>query len=127
MLENSLSDGALYQFRGQDRPPNIGFMFTVVANYWTAVSDVFSEAWNKPRPRDSRLMHGAGIVSMGFLMDEITRRSSSRIPTPEEFAAELKTIKDDCSWTEGRLALRQRHHPPRWNDITKHLHETSKP
>lgn len=116
MLENSHSDGALYKFRGQDRPPNIGFMYTLVSNYWTAVGDVFSEAWNKARPRDSRLIHGAGIVSMGFLMDEITRRLKTEIPTPEEFAAELKTIKDDCSWTEGVWRF-DNDTIRRWNDI----------
>jgi DGQHR domain-containing protein len=116
MLENSHSDGALYKFRGQDGPPNVGFMYTLVSNYWTAVADVFSEAWNKTRPRDSRLIHGAGIVSMGFLMDEITRRLKTEIPTPEEFAAELKTIKDDCSWTEGVWRF-DNDTIRRWNDI----------
>jgi DGQHR domain-containing protein len=116
MLENSLSDGALYQFRNDQGLSNVGFMQTLVANYWSAVADVFSEAWNKTRPRDSRLIHGAGIVSMGFLMDEIARRKESEIPTPEEFAVELKTIKDDCSWTEGTWhfdgdTIRK------WNDI----------
>jgi DGQHR domain-containing protein len=117
MLENSLSDGALYRYRGDESVPNVGFMYTLVTNYWTAVSDVFSEAWEKRHPRDSRLIHGAGIVSMGFLMDEIARRhGDDEIPTPEEFATELKTIKDDCAWTDGVWhfgadAVR------RWNDI----------
>lgn len=116
MLENSLSDGALYPYRGDGGLPNVGFMYTLVTNYWSAVADVFSEAWNKKRPRDSRLIHGAGIVSMGFLMDEIVRRGQSGIPAPDEFAAELKIIKDDCSWTEGAWrfdsdTIRQ------WNDI----------
>lgn len=116
MLENSLSDGALYRHR-RDNLPNMGDMYLVVVNYWNAVGEVFSEAWNKKRPRDSRLIHGAGIVSMGFLMDEIARRRpDNEIPTADEFAAELKTIKDDCYWTEGAWhfeadVVRQ------WNDI----------
>lgn len=116
MLENSLSDGALYRLRNHDGLTNIGFMYTLVANYWIAVADVFGEAWSKTRTRDSRLLHGAGIVSMGFLMDEIARRRPDEIPTPGEFAAELKTIKDDCSWTEGTWAFGD-NTVYRWNDI----------
>lgn len=117
MLENSLSDGALYQYRGDDGLPNIGYMYTLVASYWTAVSEVFSEAWEKRKPRDSRLLHGAGIVSMGFLMDEIAKgRPDDELPTPEEFAAELKTIKDDCAWTEGTWRF-DTDIVRRWNDI----------
>ena len=116
MLENSLSDGALYPYRGDGGLPNTGLMYTLLASYWSAVADVFPEAWNKKSPRNSRLIHGAGIIGMGFLMDEIVRRRQSGILTPEEFATELKTIKDDCSWTEGTWrfnseTIRQ------WNDI----------
>jgi DGQHR domain-containing protein len=116
MLENSLSDGALYKFRGDGGPPNIGLMYTLVSSYWSAVSEVFAEAWNKKRPRDSRLIHGAGIVSMGFLMDEMARRLPSEIPAPDEFAAELKIIKDDCSWTDGVWRF-DSDTVRKWNDI----------
>lgn len=117
MLENSLSDGALYQYRGDNSLPNIGLMCTLVENYWTAVSEVFSQAWEKHRPRDSRLIHGAGVISMGFLMDEIARKQpADEIPTPEEFAAELKTIKDYCHWTEGTWDLGDGV-VRNWNDI----------
>lgn len=117
MLENSLSDGALYRYRGDEGLPNVGFMYTLVANYWTAVGEVFSEAWEKKRPRDSRLIHGAGIVSMGFLMDEIVRsRADEEIPTPDDFALELKTIKDDCAWTDGFWNF-DADTVRKWNDI----------
>ncbi|SFB52864.1 DGQHR domain-containing protein [Amycolatopsis marina] len=116
MLENSLSDGALYKFRGDNDLPNVGFMTTFVSHFWTAVAEVFSEAWNKKRPRDSRLLHGAGIVAMGFLMDEIARRLPENLPAPEDFAAELKTIKDDCAWTEGAWHFAD-DNVRKWNDI----------
>lgn len=116
MLENSLSDGALYKFHGDKDLPNVGFMTTFVSNYWLAVADVFGEAWNKKRARDSRLLHGAGIVAMGFLMDEIARRLPMDLPDPEDFAAELKTIKDDCAWTEGTWHFAD-DNISQWNDI----------
>jgi DGQHR domain-containing protein len=119
MLENSISDGVLYRFRGgDDTLPNVGLMFTVLANFWAAVRDVFGdEAWNKP-PRKSRLMHGAGIISMGFLMDAIADHhgTGEDLPDTHEFAAALKAIKDDCHWTDGTWNLGDGIER-RWNDI----------
>jgi hypothetical protein len=40
-----------------------------------AVRDTFADAWDKP-PRQSRLMHGVGIASLGFVMDAILDRYS---------------------------------------------------
>jgi hypothetical protein len=81
------------------------------------VKQVFPDAWNKP-PRRSRLMHGAGIISMGYLMDAIshTRGDGDGVIEPDEFAADLKVIADDCRWTEGEWtfsdgAVRK------WNEI----------
>lgn len=119
MLENSISDGVLYRFRGgDDALPNVGLMFTVLANFWTAARDIFGEeAWNKP-PRKSRLMHGAGIISMGFLMDAIADQhgAGEDLPDAHEFATALKTIKDDCHWTDGTWDLGDGV-IRRWNDI----------
>lgn len=66
MLENSISDGALYSYRFTDhgRPDTQG-MLRILKGFWTAVSRVFDEAWDKP-PRQSRLTHGLGIISLGF-------------------------------------------------------------
>jgi len=117
MLENSMTDGVLYRFRGgAHNLPNIGEMATLVANYWTAVAEVFSDAWYDKGPRSSRLLHGAGIVAMGFLMDEIARHIPHEIPAPEDFAIELKVIKDDCAWTEGAWYFSD-DNVRQWNDL----------
>jgi len=119
MLENSISDGVLYRFRGNDGSlPNIGLMVTVLADFWTAVREVFGEdAWDKP-PRKSRLMHGAGIISMGYLMDAIadSHGTGEDVPDTTVFAAGLKTVSDYCRWTEGTWDLGDGT-PRRWNDI----------
>ena len=71
MLENNLINGAIYSFRDpQTSEYDEDGMLAVLKDYWTAVSHVLPEAWNKP-PRRSRLMHGVGIASLGFLMDTI--------------------------------------------------------
>jgi DGQHR domain-containing protein len=102
MLENSLSDGALYSFRD----PSTGAgdeeqMMDLLTAFWTAASDVFADAWDKP-PRQSRLMHGVGIVSLGFIMDAISDRySRKRMPDKHDFASDLTGLRDVCRWTNG--------------------------
>ena len=102
MLENSLTDGVLYRFRD----PNTGEgdreqMLRILKSFWGAVKEVFENAWGLP-PRRSRLMHGAGIVSQGFLMDAIAdRHRKVEKLTSSRFQADLKPLKDVCRWTEG--------------------------
>ncbi len=102
MLENSLSNGALHYFRD----PRTGecdedAMLAILKDFWGAVSRVFPEAWSKP-PRQSRLVHGAGIASLGFLMDTIfDRYIRTRIPDESDFAGDLSALVAVCCWTSG--------------------------
>jgi len=77
MLEHSLSDGALYRFRRADGTGDVEAMLGVLKSYWAAVAYVFKDAWALS-PNRSRLVHGAGIVSMGFIMDAIADRHHDR-------------------------------------------------
>ena len=102
MLGNSLSDGALYS----SRDPASGVvdedaMMNLLVDFWAAVSDIFADAWDKP-PRRSRLMHGVGIVSLGFIMDAIfDRYSRKRTPDRNDFVHDLSELRDVCRWTNG--------------------------
>ena len=102
MLENSLTDGVLYRFRdAETNEPDTERMFTVLCAFWSAVRDVFGEAWVLP-PRRSRLTHGAGILAMGFLMDAIAdRHRNNRFLSTADFAADLRPLQEVCRWTEG--------------------------
>jgi DGQHR domain-containing protein len=102
MLENSLNEGVLYRFRSDDGAGGaIEPMIAILCAYWGAVSDVFPEAWAKS-PKKSRLMHGAGILSMGLLMDAIADRHRKRIHLKRDmFAEDLMPLKNLCRWTEG--------------------------
>jgi DGQHR domain-containing protein len=117
MLENSLSDGALYSFR--DPATGVGDeeqMMGLLTAFWSAVRETFSDAWDRP-PRQSRLMHGVGIVSLGFIMDAIyDRYSRKRLPGTEDFARDLAGLRDFCRWTSGYWefgATAQR----KWNEL----------
>jgi hypothetical protein len=102
MLESSLSDGALYTFRDPDTGEgDEEQMMSLLVDFWGAVSDAFNYAWDLP-PRRSRLMHGVGIASLGFLMDAIyDRYARVRMPDKSDFAADLVDMQDVCRWTNG--------------------------
>jgi len=115
LLENSISDGALYPYRFTDHGhPDIDGMLRILTSFWTAVGQVFTDAWEKP-PRQSRLTHGLGILSLGFLMDAIAERFEGVEPSVAEFEADLELIAPLCAWTTGtwKLGPYQR----RWNDV----------
>ena len=116
-IDNSITDGALYRFRdpatGQG---DLDGMMSVLKPFWSAVELVFPDAWGLPT-RKSRLMHGAGIISLGFLMDSIAEPLlDDKTPTVADFTRELKRIQPLCHWTSGEWdfgdgTLR------RWNEI----------
>jgi len=116
MLEQSLSDGVLFRFDGRDDEPDIDRMMMVLENFWGAVTKVFKGAWDLP-PRASRLVHGAGIISMGLVMDAIAdRHRAKRIPDEATFVKDLNPLRDICRWTDGKWNFgpgQQR----KWNEI----------
>jgi DGQHR domain-containing protein len=119
MLENSLTDGCLYHYRDPDTGSgDIEQILIILKDYWRAVKKVFPEpAWGQP-PRRSRLMHGVGISSMGYLMDTITEAAivAGSVPDESEYVAELEPIQDQCHWTSGYWTL-GRDSLRRWNDL----------
>ena len=91
-------------------------MLQILKNYWRAVEEWFPEAWRES-PRRSRLVHGAGIASMGSLMDEIAYCVRDKgIPDQATFALELSLIVDCCRWTSGVWPLGRRNRRA-WNEL----------
>jgi hypothetical protein len=117
MIENSLSEGVLYRFRDPiDGEHDMGGMLQVLKSFWEAIAETFPQAWNLP-PRKSRLTHGAGIVSMGYVMDAIADRNRrAGRPTKDMFASDLAPLRPVCRWTDGYWEFgpgAQR----RWNEV----------
>lgn len=102
MIENSMNEGALYRFatfRSADVKNESSFKF--LNAYWSAVATVFDDSWGL-KATHSRLSHGIGIISLGYLMDAIADKYKSlEIPPKELFQAELNKIKKHCAWTQG--------------------------
>ncbi len=117
LLENSLSDGVLYRFRGRSEDwPDVAGMLAVLKAFWGAVAEVFAPAWAQP-PRRSRLLHGAGVIALGFLMDAIAdRHRQTGHPDRSVFQADLEPLREVCCWTDGYWEFgpgRQR----KWNEV----------
>ncbi|MET7331801.1 DGQHR domain-containing protein DpdB [Nonomuraea sp. NPDC005650] len=100
MIEHSLYQGALYQYRDpNDGAGDVDQMLAHLNTYWGLVRETFPEAWAQP-PRLSRLTHGVGIQAMGFIMDHLTEDLA-----PHEIASAvndaLKRIEAGAAWTGG--------------------------
>lgn len=106
MLDNSIIEGYLYNFRNpEDGSGDIAKMAEFVNQYWSAVAFVFPNDWHSV-PRRSRLVHGAGIVSMGFLMDAIADRlHANGTPDMNSFVEELAKLQSLCCWSAGEWQL----------------------
>lgn len=116
MVENSINDGLLYRLRTGYGDTEVEPMLGALFNFWGAAREVFTDAWGHP-PKRSRLMHGAGVASLGFVMDAIAERyRSENYPTLKQFRQDLKPLKDVCRWTDGYWDFGpglQR----KWNDV----------
>ena len=102
-IKNSLSNplGALAPFKstGREGGGDVPGMYRALTTYWLAVKEVFPDAWGKD-PKQSRLMHSAGLIAMGLLMDAIY----ARLPPNSELATirqELEKVAPSCRWTKG--------------------------
>jgi len=114
LMRRSLQDprGALAAQVAPDGSADLDAMYRVMVAFWSAVRDVFPDAWGLA-PDRSRLMHSAGLAAMGVLMDQVMTRSA---PGSDGYAAArtvLERIAPDCRWTEGRWEALDR----AWNDI----------
>ena len=117
MVENSLTDGALYRYRD----PKTGegeaeSMLLMLKNFWRAVHLLWADDWELP-PRRSRLLHGVGVVALGFLMDAIADRYwGDEIPSEELFFEHLEPLAPVCRWSSGYWDFGP-HAQRKWNEL----------
>lgn len=104
MIEESLThpSGCLFPHRNiATGEYDEAAIWEVLKIYWSAVREVFPEAWGKP-PTESRLMHGVGIRAMGKLMDRIMSSVDLRRKDAGKIVRhELQSIAPSCRWTDG--------------------------
>jgi DGQHR domain-containing protein len=112
MIMNSAADGALREFiKFEDFEDRA---YHLVNEYFEAVKQVFGPEWIGMTPKTSRLRHGAGIVAMGFVMEQLY--SSEGAVRREQFAEGLRLLKPHTAWTSGQWELGTYDTRP-WNGI----------
>lgn len=103
MIRNSITNplGALSPYKSSGgEGADVESMYRLLVSFWAAVKVVFPDAWGKD-PRQSRLMHSAGIEAMGVLMDKIYARLSGSDEDSKVVQRELKKVAPACRWTKG--------------------------
>lgn len=112
VIMNSLSDGALRELsRGKNGEDS---QFKLLSNFYGAVQKTFPDEWHGHKPRSSRLVHGVGIVSMGFVMEHIYFQTRSiRL---NDFLDDLNKLKNNCAWTVGFWEFGKNNNRP-WNGL----------
>jgi DGQHR domain-containing protein len=112
MVENSIYNGALYQYRYADTGEgDVGSMLSHLKIFWKMAATQYAESWELP-PRKSRLTHGVGIASMGYLMDHLTEGHTLRTVGR---ACRSLTRLGSLPWSEGEWELAGS--VRRWNSL----------
>ncbi len=111
IIMQSMSDGAIREFSGDEQ---FGRGFTLISEFFGGVQKVFSDEWTGHNAKTSRLVHGAGIMAMGFVMETIAARHGAS--TAAEFAEGLKPLKGRTAWTSGFWQFSDTERVP-WNAV----------
>ena len=112
VIMTSLSDGALRELiREED---GLEQCFKLLSAFFEAVAETFPEAWQGQKPKTSRLVHGAGIVGMGYVMDYLF--TTKNVQTAVEFQAGLQALNGKTAWTSGVWDFGPDNQRP-WNSI----------
>jgi DGQHR domain-containing protein len=97
VLMHSLGDGIMREYMrkpgGRDR------CFDLVSEFYRAVAKVFPEAWNDQTAKTSRLVHGAGIIALGEVMETLALLEGAQ--SWEEFAKGMGCLVGRTAWTSG--------------------------
>lgn len=112
LIMNSESAGAIQTVNQQMY--DVSQPISLVDNFFHAVQAVFADDWHGQNPKTSRLVHGAGIVAMGYVMDEIYSRHGDA--SRQSFEKGLLPLRGQTAWTSGVWQFGPGSTTP-WNDI----------
>lgn len=112
VVMNSLSDGALRLYSSDD-VLLLESGVRMMSEFYHAVQHVFAEDWIGRTPKTSRLVHGTGIIALGYVLDFLN--SVTGATTREEFANGLRLLKGKTAWCEGEWEFGAERR--RWNGL----------
>jgi DGQHR domain-containing protein len=111
VIMHSVSDGAI---REMSEKKQFSGGFALLSEFFAAVKEVFVEEWEGHTPKTSRLVHGAGIQALGFVMELLVGRDGAQ--TRKEFARGLASLKGRTAWTSGSWKFSESEQLP-WNRL----------
>lgn len=112
VIMNSASDGAIREFVQESE--YVERSLALVNEFFWAVRTVFRAEWDGMTPKTSRLVHGAGIVALGYVMELLYSRTLAR--TRDQFISGLKLLQGRTAWSNGRWHFSDTDDRP-WNAI----------
>lgn len=97
VIMNSASDGIMRELLQE--PDGIMLCYNLINEYYWAIRNTFPGDWEGHKPKSSRLVHGAGIVAMGHVMELLAY--FDKATKCDEFAVGLACLKPKTAWTQG--------------------------
>ncbi|MBF9235126.1 DGQHR domain-containing protein DpdB [Microvirga alba] len=97
VIMNSLNDGILRDLLRVEGGRDAGLK--IISEFYEAVKATFPEDWWDHTPRTSRLVHGAGIGSLGYVMEVLAALDGAR--TWRQFAKGMECLQGRTAWTRG--------------------------
>lgn len=96
VLMTSLSDGIMRDLIRE--PRGEAKCFELISSFYSAVQTVFPEDWKDQKPSTSRLVHGAGIQAMGYVMEVLAARGARKLG---DFVPGLNCLEGYTAWRSG--------------------------
>ena len=97
VIMNSVNDGAMRSLIvGQG---GRAACLQLIGNFYRAVQKSFASDWVGHTPKTSRLVHGAGIMALGYVMDLLVELDDAR--DEADFARGLECLVGRTAWTSG--------------------------
>ena len=98
LVLNSMNDGALRLYAKEPKKL-VERGSTLISEFFHAVKHTFPDAWKDHTPKTSRLVHGTGIIAMGYVME--TLNSASNAKDRDDFVSGLRPLIGKTFWTKG--------------------------
>ena len=98
MIMNSISDGALRLYAGDDALL-LERGTRLISEFFHAVRHLFAADWDGHTPKTSRLVHGTGIVALGYAMEFLHGVNGAE--DRADFVAGLRPLVGRTAWTSG--------------------------